>query len=370
MRLDDVPIPEGAEERAWTVANRAFVDRRPTPPARSYRRPLIAVVAVAALAGLLASPPGRALIHTVREAVGVKNSQPALFSLPAPGRILVESAQGPWVVGADGSRRLLGLYREASWSPFGRFVVAARRNELVALEPNGKVHWTLARPNVHFPRWGGGRTDTRIAYLAGKHVRVVAGDGTGDGESCNARSGSPSAWQPGSLRTLALVAPDGDVRVSDVTTCRLLWRSEAPGPVPTKLEWSSDGTRLLAFSPGRVRVYDRHGRVVAQDDPSDATRDADATFLPGTHRVAVIRLAGNGSSVFLLDGGGQLFRINGALRQVVASPDGRWLLLTFPAANQWIFVRLRGTHLIRGVSGILRQFGGEAFPRVAGWIRE
>ena len=40
----------------------------------------------------------------------------------------------PGLSSVDGSKRLLGGYREASWSPFGHFVVAARPNELVALE--------------------------------------------------------------------------------------------------------------------------------------------------------------------------------------------------------------------------------------------
>ena len=55
-----------------------------------------------------------------------------------------------------------------------------RPNELVALEPDGDLRWTLARPDVRFPRWGGTRTDTRIAYLSTARLRVVAGNGKGD----------------------------------------------------------------------------------------------------------------------------------------------------------------------------------------------
>ena len=131
------------------------------------------------VAGLL-SPPGRAVLDDLREAVGVEQAQPALFSLPAPGRMLVTADSGAWVVQQDGSKRLLGRYDEASWSPFGRFVVASRRNELVALTPEGKVRWSLARPNVRYPRWGGTKTDTRIAYFSGGKLRVVGGDGKGD----------------------------------------------------------------------------------------------------------------------------------------------------------------------------------------------
>ena len=114
------------------------------------------------------------MLDGVREVVGVEKAQPALFSLPAPGRLLVAADSGAWVVDEDGSKRRLGSYREASWSPFGRFVVASRRNELVALTPGGEVRWTLARPDVRFPRWGGTKTDTRIAYLS--QVCTALGD--------------------------------------------------------------------------------------------------------------------------------------------------------------------------------------------------
>ena len=104
---------------------------------------------------------------------------------------------GVWVVQADGSKRRLGGWREASWSPFGRFVVVARANELAALEPDGDVRWSLARPRVRFPRWAGDRIDTRIAYVSGRSLRVVAGDGTGDRLLRRNVASVAPAWLPG-----------------------------------------------------------------------------------------------------------------------------------------------------------------------------
>ena len=49
--------------------------------------------------------------------------------------MLAVSSRGPWVVDPDGSKRLLGAYRSATWSPFGRFIVATKANELDTLEP-------------------------------------------------------------------------------------------------------------------------------------------------------------------------------------------------------------------------------------------
>ena len=353
MKLD-IPIPPEAEQRAHRVVMAAFAERRPAPRRRSYLRPAIAVAVVAALAGILASPPGRSVIRSIREAVGVENAQHELFSLPAPGRLLVGSAAGPWVVDQDGSKRRLGRYREAAWSPFGRFVVARRGDELVTMEPNGSVHWTLARPGLRLPAWGGTRDDTRIAYLSGDLLHVVAGDGTGDAARCaDSVQAIAPAWEPGSLSVVAL-SSGGRLAVYDVTNCRQLFRG---GPSPKKLQWSDDGKLLLAVSENGLDVYDRNGNVVAKSAGVD-----DAAFVGGTHKVAALR---NGSAFVL--GSSVLFHAHG-LRQIVSSRDGRWLLLTWPAADQWVFVGVEAPHAIRAVSGIERQFGGGASPSVSGWI--
>ena len=124
------------------------------PAARGGTR--AAAVAVVFLAAVL-SPPGRAVISDVRDAigtetvVGVPKAQPALFSLPAAGRVLVSAPTGTWVLDADGSKRRLGDYDEASWSPQGLHAVASTRSQLVAVTPSGEVRWTLARPGVTTP---------------------------------------------------------------------------------------------------------------------------------------------------------------------------------------------------------------------------
>ena len=362
----EIADEQGARERAWSLAQQAFAEREPTPP-RS-RLPWIAAgaIAFAALATAFASPPGRAVIDRVREVVGVQQAAPALFSSPAPGRVLVSSSSGTWVVQANGSKRRLGDWQQASWSPFGRFVVTAGGNELAAVEPGGAVRWTLARPRPRVPSWGGSRTDTRIAYVEGGSLRVVAGDGTGDRASCKkAVSPVAPAWQPGSRRILAVATRSGAVAVYAVDTCRVVWHSRSGG-APAKLEWSSDGRRLLVLASRGLRVYDTRGRVVAEDDPSDGTFDADATFVPGGHRVVVIRVHGSQSDVFSLASGRSLFHVVGTLGQIVPSPSGRWLLVTWPAADQWIFVRTNGRG-IRAVSNIAEQFEAASFPKVEGW---
>ena len=173
---------------------------------------------------------------------------------------------GVWVAQANGSTRRLGAWNQASWSPFGRFVVAARANELTTLEPDGQVHWTLARPSVSAPSWGGTRTDTRIAYVSARSLRVVAGDGTDDRSSCADIVGRVTpVWQPGAHRVLAVAAPDGVVSVYGVDGCRLLWRAR-PGSIPRKLAWSSDGRLLLVLSRPGLKVYDGRGHIGRRGD--------------------------------------------------------------------------------------------------------
>ena len=174
----DVPDAELARERARVVALAAFAQREPLPPRRPTPRVALGVAVAGALVLAVLSPPGRAVVDRVREAVGVEQAQPALFSLPTGGPLLVASAPGVWVVERDGSKRLLRGYREATWSPFGRFVIGARANELAALEPDGDVRWTLARPGVRSPRWTGTESNTRIAYVDRTGIRIVAGEGT------------------------------------------------------------------------------------------------------------------------------------------------------------------------------------------------
>jgi hypothetical protein len=218
--LESIEIPgePDARVRAWQVVSAAFAEREPAPRRRPWRAAVAVAFGVTVVLGLL-SPPGRAVLDELREAVGVETAQPALFSLPAPGRLLVVADSGVWVVSADGSKRRLGAYREASWSPFGRFVVASRRNELVALTPEGDVRWSLARPNVRFPRWGGTATDTRIAYFSNGELRVVGGDGRGDRLVDERAALQPPVWRLRAGRhLLGYERRDGTVRTVDADT--------------------------------------------------------------------------------------------------------------------------------------------------------
>ena len=55
------------------------------------------IAVVAAVAALL-SPPGRSVVTSFRKAVGVQRAETELFSLPAPGHLLVSGRGGTWIV--------------------------------------------------------------------------------------------------------------------------------------------------------------------------------------------------------------------------------------------------------------------------------
>ncbi len=352
--FDAVPSDAEAEERAWSVVREAYAHREPVVRRRSPIRPalVLAAVAVAVVAAAL-SPPGRAVVNAVRRSIGIEGAQPALFQLPSPGRLLVSGAGGTWVVAADGSSRRLGAYSQASWSPHALFVIAATGSELAAIEPaSGRVHWQLARPGISFPRWGGTHTDTRIAYLTGNDVHVVAGDGTGDTRVSEAARVAP-VWQPGTAKhVLAYVDARGRLRIGGRVVSHAYVGART-------LAWSPDGKTLalgtrgevveLAVSTGRTHTFHVAGvraLAFAQDG-----------------RLALLR----GNGVLLVGHAGirTLFVAPSRLAGLAWSPNGRWLLSSLPAADQWVFVQTRGGHRVLAVSHIRRQFGGE--PSLDGW---
>jgi hypothetical protein len=341
--MDDFRAPEeaAAQARTWNVVAAAFGEREPVR--RRRRAPLLAAVAVAALAAVAVTSPGHAVLTSVRKAIGIEHAKRALYSLPTGGRVLVDG----WIVNSDGSTRRLGDFRETAWSPHGRFVVATRPDELLALTPEGAVRWTLARPDVRFPRWTGTFTDTRIAYLSGDRLRVVAGDGKDDREVGPAAAAPVApAWRPGGAPfTLAYADVAGRVWVFQPDTGRLLFRT-AGDPTPTKLVWSRDGSRLLVLRRRTLDVYGPRGRRMSHLEG----RFADAAFVGG--RVVVLTPHAVTLNRHVL------FRTSGILRQVVPSPDGRWLLVTWPEADQWLFVRVAPGHRVTAVGNIAEQLGG------------
>ena len=370
-RLTRIQVPDetGARERAWRVVQAAYADREPAGARRRRVWPIALAAAIVAIAAAAVTPPGRAVLDSIRRAVGVERAQPALFSLPAPGRLLVVSAEGGgvWIVHADGSKRLLGRYDDATWSPHGLFVAATRRDELAALEPNGTIRWTLSRPDVAYPRWA--PSGYRIAYFAHYGLRVVAGDGTGDRPLDPYALSVPPAWHPLALHELAFVS-GGAVVLEATDERRVLWRSPLGRSVPTELAWSADGKRLLVVSPNELRVLDGRGKLLRRVPLRAPTIALGAEFARSGHLFAVelrreppnaLAEADRRSEVRLIDAdrpgrSRQLFAGVGVFGDLAWSPDGRWLLVDWRTANQWLFIRVAGRPKVKAVANISQQF--------------
>ena len=369
----EIPGEHEARLRTWHVVRAAHAEREPARPAAPLVRPLLAAATAAAVVAAALSPPGRAVIESVRDALGVETAAESLFSLPAEGRILVASDAGVWVVSDDGGRRRLGRFRDASWSPFGRFVVATTATELVALEPGGDVRWKLARPAVRFPRWGGSRTDTRIAYVSGRELRVVGGHGRGDRRLAPNVDAVAPAWRPATFHFLAYAARD-HVIVGDAVSGRRFW-SRRVGEI-TQLEWSPDGELLLVRGRRVLRVYDQGGtlRHELHRPPLSAAVTA-ATFGPDSRSVAFVQQSARRSHVWVVprlrpdaSGARELFSGPGSFRGLAWSPDGRWILVGWREPDQWVFVSATARRRVRAVANVRSQFGSRQFPQLKGWV--
>lgn len=391
--LLEAPAPDApeAEERAWRVVSAAYEQRAPAPRPRRRRNRLVIAIAIAALALILVlTPAGAKVADLVHDVVhpGERNARP-LTSLPAPGRLLVESAQGPWVVNEDGSKRLLGDYRAATWSPHGLFVAVTTGHELSAVEPDGTVHWTRTLPRpVSNARWA--PSGFRIAYRTGSSMRVVVGDNSRDHLLAPRVAATPPAWRPFvaeakvepiGVNVLALAEPDGRISVVRADSGTVVWRSD-PGPVPSELAWSADGSLLVAVSGRSLRVFAGDGSPLGTRRLPAGIVASAAAFAPTGDRLAVAGTSNRGGrhrgAVIVLKPGSTreapqpLFPGPGRFTGLSWSPNGQWLLVAWPTADQWLFLNQARPGQIKTAGEISAQFSpgatsSSAFPRIAGW---
>lgn len=402
--LGEAPVPgaEEAECRGQRLAEAAFEQRQPRAGQR--RRPALprlalSLAAATLIAALLLTPAGAKVRDWVDEAltVGVDDAEPALTEIPGGGRLLVSTPQGSWVVQPDGSRRLLGSYPEATWSPRGLFVATVSGRMLSAVEPDGTVRWSLsADAAVGDARWS--PSGFRIAYLTttarnGSTLRMVAGDGAGDTPIDRGVAPVAPAWLPLGPHVLAYVDAGGVLRIVNPDTGETLGAAPASRDV-TGLDWASDGSRLLEATPRSLRVREaRVSKLVSRLGLGPARRVAlpvgaavrSAAFSPDGRQLAVLlqRPARDRqpaqSELYLMDRDGTtqrlLFTAPGLLSSLDWSPDGTRLLIAWPDADQWVFIPAAGRGRVRAIGGISREFapgeaGGAVFPLIDGWCCE
>jgi hypothetical protein len=390
-RLAELAPPGEAAARERARATVTDVFRAREPVRRRARRGVLGVAVVVALGmGVAATgPPGQAVAQWLRDVVASEPAAPAAgaLRLPAAGRLLVTSDRGVWVVNRKGARRRLGAYSEATWSPGGRFVAVTTGRDLVALEPTGAERWTISPPGgVTDVRWAPG-DGYRVASRAGDHLRIVAGDGTGDRPLAGGVASVAPAWRPAApapapvFHVLAWVEAGGGLIVADVDTPKgRIVRAPLPGAARVRsLSWSPGGTRLLAASTDALRIYavarDRleHERTVRL---ARGERVVGAAYAPaGGARVGFVLRDGpaDRSELRLLGRERPLLAVSGLLAAPVWSPDGDWLLTPWENADQWLLASAAGRPEVAAAADVSRRFDpgtrapGAASPRVEGW---
>jgi hypothetical protein len=356
-----------------------------------HQRLALALAAGALIAALLLTPAGAAVRHWIGDAftASVRDAEPALTEVPGGGQLLVQSTDGPWVVQADGSRRLIGSYEQATWSPHGLFVGATSHHTLSAVGPDGTVHWSLsAKAVLSDPRWSA--SGFRIAYRAGRSLRVVAANGAGGALLDPLTAPIPPVWFPPGLHLLAFIDAHGELRIVNSDTAETIGSAEAL-PDIVSLGWSPSGSMLLEASKRDLRIRRLTFSKLAVDQALGAARRArlpegaairSASFSPrGETVAALLQLPARGgrpprSEVVLVDAGGspprRLFGAPGHLSDLAWSPNGHHLLIGWPDADQWLFIPVHGRRRVRAIDGISGEFApGEpesaTFPRVDGW---
>jgi hypothetical protein len=225
-----------------------------------------------------------------------------------------------------------------------------------------------------------------VAYVSGRTVRVVAGDGTGDRLI---GPGVAAEWRPGASQVtavagqkafggpnvLAVARADGRVTALDVDSRVPLWSSRAVTGRPRALSWSGDGAHVMVATAKEVAVLYQRGEVTQRTRIPARTTLTSAAYAPIGLRIAMVRRRPGVSELVLLENGHErlLFAGAGRLGAVTWSPDGRWLLVPWPTADQFLFVRTTGSPRVEAAQGVAGEFDPRAAaapagnPRPVGW---
>ncbi len=172
---------------------------------------------------------------------------------------------------------------------------------------------------------------------------------------------------PSSTRQKELTVADGD-------SGKVAWRTERI-PAPAGVVWSSDGEKLFVLSDRQLRVFAPSGKLAADLRLPPGTIGTGIAARPGSADVAfsVLSPATGVGSLYLSDGEEMrvLFAGTGLLDDPTWSPDGRYLLVGWPGADQWVSIPAEPREAQTTIGEITSRFapdgGSGAFPQILDW---
>ncbi|MEO8969769.1 MAG: hypothetical protein ABI355_19155, partial [Solirubrobacteraceae bacterium] len=310
-QLREVRVPDEAvaQERTWAVIRAAYgsaESREPRPQRRRRRATVSAVAALAAAAILVAAignAPRQAVARWVRDALGLTalpHARPTLGPLPTGGQVLVSAGSGVWLVTPRGGRRRLGAGDGATFSPHSLYVAVWRGDELAVLDLRGRRQWSLtASASVSGAQWS--PDGYRIAYVAGRSLIVVAGDGSGAHALAGPVERLAPAWEPGTGagHRVAFLDARGAIELRDADSGALIWAAHLRAR-PQQLLWSADGRRLVVVSRRDVALYRSDGRRLAGGTPAAGGVLAGGALAPGGRLAVLIARAAPATSSLAL----------------------------------------------------------------------
>jgi hypothetical protein len=288
---------------------------------------------------------------------------------PPSGRLIVRGFQQAWLVPARGPIVPLPAAAALDWSPALGLLAVTNEGTLTMRTATGTTLWARDHPQLlGAPRWSSA-APARLAFLAGRSLRVVDAEGAHELRLGRARDVAP-AWRPGHDE-LALVRPDGDLVLLSGTGRPLArWH---PGRTPVSLSWTGDGAHLV--------VSLRYSVVVlgAGLEPQWSRRSASilsAVAAPAGTLFALltVRLRADGSQVTTLELRDaekpglrrRLARTSVLLGRIVWSPAARYVVVERPLRREWLLVNVR-TGRARGLA--LPRDLRPIFDGVVSWFR-
>jgi hypothetical protein len=290
---------------------------------------------------------------------------------PAPpfGRVVAQGLGTAWLVPAHGAVVTFAGGEAVDYSRRFELVAIARRGRLEVVDERGAARWSRTVPDLAgAPRWSSARP-ARLAFLAGRSLRVVSGDGSQTLRLGPARDVAP-AWRPG-LDQLAFVRPDGEVVVVSGTG-RVLAHC-CTGRKPVALSWTGNAQHLVVSLRYSFAVLDP-GLRVEWSLHSPAVLSAVAAPI-GT-RFALLTVGVNASgaphtTLELYDARSsrshrRLARSWTLGGRVVWSPDARSLIVARPVLRDWLLITA-GNGAARRLSPPRDIPPDEGFPLPTAW---